>query len=188
MDKKELIRENAIQVIAIEGYSNTTIRMIAEEAGIAVGTIYNYFKNKDEIIDYVFMVEHEKRIKFLKNINSNNKPISEKIRMFLDFHFDDLNHNQNIGKVLIQESMIPTKRSLEGITKFLIELPIIFSEMLKQAESNDEIRKTNHHVISHAIFHAIRGVVYTIETIDGNKDYDNAKKQLLDFILNGILK
>lgn len=188
MDKKELIRENAIQVIAIEGYHNTTIKMIAEAAGIAVGTIYNYFKNKEEIIDYVFKVEHEKRIKFLKKISNNNLPISEKIKAFLDFHFDDLHDNQNIGKVLIQEGMLPTKRSLEGITKFLIDLPIIFSEMLKQAEENNEIRNINHHVISHAIFHAIRGVVYTIETSDGNKDYNNAKDQLLSFILNGIIK
>lgn len=188
MDKKELIRKNAIKVIAIEGYHNTTIKMIADEAGIAVGTIYNYFKTKDEIIDYVFEVEHGKRIRFLKEIDNENQSISEKIRAFLDFHFDDLNDNKHIGKVLIQESMIPTKRSLEGITKFLVNLPIIFSEMLRKAQINNEIRNMNHHIVSHAIFHAIRGVVYTLETIDDTKDYESAKKQLLDFILNGILK
>lgn len=188
MDKKDLIRKNAIKVIAIEGYHNTTIKMIADEAGIAVGTIYNYFKTKEEIIDYVFHVEHDKRIRFLKEIDSKNQSISEKIRAFLDFHFDDLNDNQHVGKVLIQESMIPTKRSMEGITRFLIDLPIIFSEMLRKAENNNEIRNMNHHVVSHAIFHAIRGVVYNLATIADTKDYVNAKEQLLDFILNGILQ
>jgi len=50
LDKKELIRQSAIDVIAEKGYFNTTAKIIAEKAGIAVGTIYIYFSNKEEIL------------------------------------------------------------------------------------------------------------------------------------------
>ena len=66
MNKKELIRKHSIKVMAKEGYHNTKVQTIAQEANISVGTIYNYFKNKKEILEYIFQVEHDRRIKFLK--------------------------------------------------------------------------------------------------------------------------
>lgn len=188
MNKKELIRESAIKVIASEGYYNTTIKMIAKDAGIAVGTIYNYFKNKDEIIDYIFKVEHEKRIKFLNEMVQGKNTIFMKIETFLDFHFNDLEDNQNVGKVLIQESMMPSKRSIEGVERFLVDLPVIFAKMLKEAHKKNEIREIDYNIISNAIFHAIRGVVYTLESSNKEKDYKKAKEELYEFILKGICK
>ena len=46
MDKKEIIRLAAIKVIAKEGFYNTKMSSIAEEAGIAIGTLYLYLKAK----------------------------------------------------------------------------------------------------------------------------------------------
>lgn len=40
----------AVQVISEKGFQKTTVRQIAQAAGIADGTIYNYFKNKDDIL------------------------------------------------------------------------------------------------------------------------------------------
>ncbi|RKD31926.1 TetR/AcrR family transcriptional regulator [Thermohalobacter berrensis] len=189
MEKKELIRQCAIEVISEKGYHNTTIKMIADKANVAVGTIYNYFKNKDEIIDYIFRVEHDKRVKFLKDIEDNNKHISEKISKFLDFHFEQLKENPKVGKVLIQESMMPNRRSIEGVKKFLNDLPIIFTSMLKKAKERNEIRELNYELVSHVIFHAIRGAVYRVEsTNDILKDYEMTKKEVLQFILKGIEK
>lgn len=186
MDKTELIRRSAVKVISMEGYHNTTIKMIAEDADIAVGTIYNYFKNKDEIIDYIFKVEHGKRIKCLNDILKEDSSIDIKIKAFLDFHFDDLEENQYVGKVLIQESIIPSKRSSEGIQKFLEDLPTIFAKMLKKAKDKGEIRSMNYELVSNAIFHAIRGIVYNIESSQDKKDYNKAKEELLSFIIKGI--
>ena len=188
MDKKELIRQCAIKVIANEGYHNTSIKMIAKEAEVAVGTIYNYFKNKEEIIDYIFKVEHDKRVKFLEDMKNSDGSIKDKIKSFLDFHFDDLKENKLVGKVLIQESMIPNNRPIEGVQSFLKDLPIIFSQMFKEAKDKGEIRDINCEVISHAIFHAIRGVVYNIEISSETKDYEGTKKEVFDFILKGIGK
>ena len=45
--KRELILDAAIEVLAERGFAHTKIRNIAEAAGVADGTIYLYFKNKD---------------------------------------------------------------------------------------------------------------------------------------------
>lgn len=54
--REELLAE-AKKQIAERGYRNTTIRSVAAECGIAVGTVYNYFKSKDMLIASFILVD-----------------------------------------------------------------------------------------------------------------------------------
>ena len=47
---REQLLETARAQIERNGYANTTIRSVAAECGIAVGTVYNYFPSKDMLI------------------------------------------------------------------------------------------------------------------------------------------
>ena len=47
--------EAALKKFAEQGYNSTSISQIAETAGISKGLIYNYFKNKEEILRSIFM-------------------------------------------------------------------------------------------------------------------------------------
>lgn len=53
---RELLLETAKKQIEERGYANTTIRSVAGECGLAVGTVYNYFRSKDMLIA-TFVVE-----------------------------------------------------------------------------------------------------------------------------------
>lgn len=52
--KKEAILDAATVEIAAHGYHGTTVAMIARRAGVADGTIYLYFENKEEILASLF--------------------------------------------------------------------------------------------------------------------------------------
>src|ERR1044072_678836 len=53
-DKREAILRAAIRVFAHNGYFNSKVADIAREAGIADGTVYLYFKSKEEILHSIF--------------------------------------------------------------------------------------------------------------------------------------
>src|SRR5205809_2522986 len=53
-DKREAILRAAIKVFARKGYFNSKVADIAAAAGIADGTVYLYFKSKDEILHSIF--------------------------------------------------------------------------------------------------------------------------------------
>ena len=53
-DKPQAIIDAAIRVFARSGYYNSRVSDIAREAGIASGTIYLYFKTKDDILVTLF--------------------------------------------------------------------------------------------------------------------------------------
>lgn len=46
---RSAILQTAEKVFARHGYFSTTIKLIADEAGVAIGSIYQYFKNKDDL-------------------------------------------------------------------------------------------------------------------------------------------
>jgi AcrR family transcriptional regulator len=50
MDKRQLIINTAIQLFVELGFHGTSTSKIAQEAGVANGTLFNYFKTKDELI------------------------------------------------------------------------------------------------------------------------------------------
>jgi AcrR family transcriptional regulator len=53
-NSKTKIIETSLELFARFGYEKTSIRMIAEEAGISLGLLYNYFKSKEELLQSIF--------------------------------------------------------------------------------------------------------------------------------------
>lgn len=59
-DKKQQLLEAAIDLFAKEGFWNTPTSRIAKHAGVATGTLFNYFPSKDALIDAVYLhLKHE---------------------------------------------------------------------------------------------------------------------------------
>src|SRR3954465_11669142 len=71
--KRERILEAAVKVFAAEGFYNAKVAQIAEQAGVADGTIYLYFKSKDDLLISLF----EDR---MEGINANLRNALEKCR------------------------------------------------------------------------------------------------------------
>ena len=72
-DKPQQIIDAAIRVFARNGYYNSRVSDIAREAGIASGTIYLYFKTKDEILVTLF---REKMAEFVAPASARRSPAS----------------------------------------------------------------------------------------------------------------
>ncbi len=53
-DKRDRILSAALTVFAAKGFYNTKVSEIAQEAKVADGTIYNYFKSKDDLLICLF--------------------------------------------------------------------------------------------------------------------------------------
>lgn len=60
-DKREVIVTAALELIAENGFHDAPCSLIAERAGVATGTIYRYFENKDVLIHELY-AEQENRI------------------------------------------------------------------------------------------------------------------------------
>ena len=59
-DKQQAIIDAAVEVFAARGFWDTPTSLISRTAGVADGTLFNYFKTKDELISEVYLaIKHE---------------------------------------------------------------------------------------------------------------------------------
>ncbi len=86
IDKRQRIIQAAIQAFAAKGYTDTTISKIAAAAGVADGTVYEYFKNKEDLLLSI----PEERLKDHLELAKGSFNIQDsvmKLRQFLQYHF-----------------------------------------------------------------------------------------------------
>lgn len=156
--KKEIIREAAIDVIAENGFDDATIEKIAKRAKVAVGTVYNYFNKKEDILDYIFQVEYEKRVKFLEQLKTEDIHPLKKIRDIMTMHFAQLRGNPNLAKVILKERSFIKQNKIEYIRKFE-ELPNFIKNIIENGINKGLIRKCDSDIISIALFGSVEALM-----------------------------
>ena len=78
--------EEAKRQVAERGYKNTTVRSVAGACGVAVGTVYNYFRSKDILIASFILKDWED---FVESVASQPK---ENRKLYLNFIYTSLNN------------------------------------------------------------------------------------------------
>jgi TetR/AcrR family fatty acid metabolism transcriptional regulator len=112
-DKREAILRAAIKVFARRGYFNSKVADIAKEAGIADGTVYLYFKSKDEILHSIFDRAMEEFIAEGKREIAEIKGADRRLQRIAQLHLEKLGADRDLAVVFQVE--------LRGSTKFMEE-------------------------------------------------------------------
>lgn len=99
-DKHEQIIDAAIRVFARAGYYNSRVSDIAREAGIASGTIYLYFKTKDDILVTLFREKMTEWVAHVRREIAGVKDPVAKIRRLVELHFTVLEANPALAEVV----------------------------------------------------------------------------------------
>jgi AcrR family transcriptional regulator len=81
IDKRTLILNTTLDLISKNGFHGTPISLIAETAGIGAGTIYRYFKNKEELISELFIEIQRRAISAMYTGYEPNGPYQERFML-----------------------------------------------------------------------------------------------------------
>src|SRR6267143_1406876 len=112
-DKRSAILRAAIRVFANNGYFNSKVADIARAAGVADGTVYLYFKSKEEILHSIFDRSMEEAIADGRKRLAGVSDPREKLRRIAQLHLERLEADRDLAVVFQVE--------LRGSTKFMEE-------------------------------------------------------------------
>jgi TetR/AcrR family transcriptional regulator, fatty acid metabolism regulator protein len=99
-DKPQQIIHAAVRVFARKGYYNSRVADIAREAGIAAGTIYLYFKTKDDILVTLFREKMAEFVEALRKAIAGEPDAASKVRRLVSLHFRMLEENPDLAEVV----------------------------------------------------------------------------------------
>ena len=132
---RALILEAALSLFAEKGYTATSISMIAKEAGISKGLMYNYFKGKQELLRAIVIDAVEMGENWLEEEMSTTASPEEHFEHLVDLLVEQIRANPRYWKLLTslvfqREALEPLLPEIEGKKEKTIELAIqLFSSM-----------------------------------------------------------
>lgn len=139
-DKHDRIIKAAIKVFAKNGFYNSRVSEIAKEAQVADGTVYLYFKNKDDILIRLFEEEMDKIITNMKGEMDNIPNPDEKLRRFAVVHLNMVRENKSLAEVIQVELRQSSKFMHEYKNRKFIEYLNIISTIVKEGQRTGYFR------------------------------------------------
>lgn len=186
-NKHDRILKAAITVFARNGFFNSRISEIAREADVADGTIYLYFKNKDDILISIFEESLEDILKDVEGRLAAIESPLEKVRAFIRFHLEQTMINPSLAEVLQVELRQSTKFMKEyQKVKFKRYLDLI-QEIVVEGQLKGEIRKDVHPgVVKRLLFGALDEIALHWVLSRRRYDLKESAEQLSNVIVDGL--
>jgi TetR/AcrR family fatty acid metabolism transcriptional regulator len=139
-EKYRMILNAAKQVFAMEGFYNSKVSEIAREAHVADGTIYLYFKNKDDILISLFEEEITRIIKTVKTELDNIEDPRKKLIKFCDNHLTIVETDRALAEVIQVELRQSNKFMREYKNKNFLAYLNIISDIITQGQQQGVFR------------------------------------------------
>jgi AcrR family transcriptional regulator len=156
------VLEVARRIFARLGYAATNVEEIAKEAGMAKGTVYLYFKSKEEVFAAVLASDLECLTNKTIEGMSAAKTFDERLAVFLDLRVAYLQHNRDFLRIYFAEFGGRGSRSAlisEVIDKLFWRAIDFMRQCLEQAIAQGELRAVPVEPAAFAIFDLARGFV-----------------------------
>ena len=102
-DKRRLILDAAVRVFARQGFHTCRVSDIADEAGVAYGLVYHYFRSKDEVLDTLFLERWNVLLEAIREVDREPAPARDKLYAIVSFIVDSYRHDPDLMKVIIVE-------------------------------------------------------------------------------------
>ena len=103
VDKRRVILDAAVRVFAREGFHTCRVSDIADEAGVAYGLVYHYFKSKDQVLDTLFLERWDILLDAIRETDAQELPGDQKLHAIAGFIIDSYRHDPDLMKVIIVE-------------------------------------------------------------------------------------
>jgi len=187
--KYEAILRAAIKVFAGSGFFNSKVADVAREAGVADGTVYLYFKNKDDILASIFNHYMDNALAAGRaRLAEINDPI-EKLRQIVHAHLEGLGRDRNLAIVFQVELRSSTKFMEQFSATKVTEYLELIREVIAEGQRGGVFRPgLSTTVVAKVLFGALDEMA--TNWVLSHKRYSLASTAdpVLDVFLNGIAR
>jgi TetR/AcrR family transcriptional regulator, fatty acid metabolism regulator protein len=156
--KDKAILDAAIKVFAKDGYFNAKMHKIADIAGIATGTVYLYYGNKENILLKIFENVWENLFIMIEMVNKRTDiSVIEKFNAMIDVVFDFFTSNPSLALVFVNEQNHLIKKNNNQFTCYYAKTLTMCETVFKSGEKNKVFNSfISPHFFSYFFFGGLR--------------------------------
>lgn len=187
-DKRDRILKAAVRVFARSGFHATRVSEVAKAAGVADGTIYLYFKSKEELLFSLFEDRVEKLLTYMREELPKEESAPARLRAVINMQLGLLENERELAEVITVIIRQSTRLLKEfAAPRFLAYLDAI-AKIIAEGQASGDFRKdVSPHIVARAVFGALDGITLTWALGRAEQGaLARAAGQLADVILRGL--
>lgn len=189
-EKRRLILDAAVRVFARQGFHTCRVSDIADEAGVAYGLVYHYFRSKDEVLDTLFLERWDVMLEAIRDVDAQDRPVREKLGSIAGFIVESYRHDPDLMKVIIVEVTRAANSFGQTHLAKIREAYGLIAAVVENAQRRGELRTdVSPQFAAMAFYGAIEqvltGWIFNILP-QGEKDLDEAKRFVVETICGGL--
>lgn len=187
MDKYHHILEAACAVFAEQGFFQSTVSQIARAAGVADGTIYLYFKNKDDILVQFYQFKTRQIFERFRESVQGPETAVEKLRCLILVHLQEFQKDRNMAIVYQAETHQNRQVGIELIKEMSKMYRDIITDVVELGQEEGTMRRDLYlGIVKRFINGAVDEVINSWIHSGGQYDLVTMADPLVDLFIHGI--
>lgn len=183
--RKEQIAEIAQNLFREKGFTASSMRDIAREAGVEAPSLYSHFKSKDEILTFIcFKIADDFFEAQEPILNSVSDPV-DKLNRLITEHINVIIQNLDASAVFFNEWSYLKEPALSKFVALRERYEKGMREVIQEGITSGDFRMTDEQFTVRLLFSVINGVHEWYKT-SGKISPDEIGEQMSEFILNGL--
>jgi TetR/AcrR family fatty acid metabolism transcriptional regulator len=187
--KRGLILDAAVRAFARDGYHQARMADVAREAGVAAGTIYLYFKSKDELLISIFEEKVQAFIEDFRGRVNQEQGAAAKLRKLVELHLYEMQEHQDLAAVF-QLDLRQSRHFMSAYPK--VDLKNYFDligEIIEEGQQHGVFRQDLYvGAVKRALFGALDETVTSWLLAGKSYDLTQMVSPLADLFIRGLLK
>jgi TetR/AcrR family transcriptional regulator, fatty acid metabolism regulator protein len=188
IDKRQLLLDAAIRVFARKGFHAARVGDVAEEAGVAYGLVYHYFRSKDELLETIFRDSWGRLVGVLESLAAADKPARERLRLVGATLLRTWRDDPDLVTVLVRE--IGRSPQLQERIGELRAVFVVIRRIVDDGQASGEFRADLDPQLATWIFYGGIEEILTGWVLgqlpDGEEEVARAETTLLDLVCGGL--
>ena len=190
VDKRRVILDAAVRVFAREGFHACRVSDIANEAGVAYGLVYHYFKSKDQVLDTLFLERWDILLDAIRETDALEMPADQKLGAIAGFIIDSYRHDPDLMKVIIVEVTRAANSFGAAHIGKIAEAYALIRGVVEKAQRTGEFRTE---IPAEFAVMAFYGAIEQVLTgwifgllAEGDEEYEQAKVHIVQTVCGGL--
>jgi len=181
--RRHEIFHQVVQIFSKKGFHETSMREVADAAGLGKSTLYDYFKTKDEILIYFFEDQLRDMTQEAQRIALQNLSADERLRQITEKYLESLQANKSLFLKLMQESQRLKLESQKQVQAKRYAYQDLIRALIDEGIREGVFRKVNSLLAARLLISSISSAVYGSRSTGTPQEM---LKETLDIFFKGI--
>ncbi|HEY5659269.1 MAG TPA: TetR/AcrR family transcriptional regulator [Gaiellaceae bacterium] len=187
-DKRRLILDAAVRVFARKGYHASRVGDIAEEAGVAHGLLYHYFRSKDELLETIFRETWRDVLDAVRVVEETDESARERLAGVAKILLRAWRRDPDLVRVLVREVTRSTglQRRVDEIDQAFAALERIIAGGQEDGEFRADV---DPRMVSYVFYGAVEEILtgWVLGQLDdGDEQIAAAEQTVIEVVCGGL--